>query len=71
MNAKPNTKTKQTAKDQALAAALERARVELDLDTLETRKSDRLDFHDVAVWSIRDLVQQAFEAGYAAGVASK
>ena len=36
------------------------------VETLETRNSDRLDFHDVAVWAIR----AALEAAYAAGVAA-
>lgn len=39
----------------------------LGLETLETRKSDSLDFHDLAVWQIRE----ALEAAYAAGRASK
>ena len=33
------------------------------LETLETRNRDRLDFHDVAVWAIRDALEEAFEAG--------
>jgi hypothetical protein len=32
-------------------------------ETLETRKSDRLDFHDTAVWCIRDALEAAFKAG--------
>lgn len=32
-------------------------------ETLETRNRDRLDFHDVAVWAIRDALEEAFEAG--------
>lgn len=36
------------------------------IETLETRNSDRLDFHDVAVWAIR----AALEATYAAGLAA-
>ena len=40
------------------------------LDTLETRNRYRLDFHDVAVWSIRDALEEAFEAGRRAGAAS-
>ena len=36
------------------------------VETLETQNSDRLDFHDVAVWAIR----AALEAAYAAGVAA-
>ena len=36
------------------------------IDTLETRNSDGLDFHDVAVWSIRAALEAAFAAGQAA-----
>ena len=37
------------------------------IDTLETRNSDRLDFHDVAVWAIRAALDDAYEAGRIAG----
>ena len=37
------------------------------IETLETRKSDRLDFHDVAVWAIRAALEDAYEAGRIAG----
>lgn len=33
------------------------------LETLETRNSDALDFHDTAVWAIRAALEAAFEAG--------
>ena len=36
------------------------------IETLETRNSDSLDFHDVAVWSIRNALAAAFAAGQAA-----
>lgn len=39
------------------------AKKHLGIETLETRKSDRLDFHDTAVWCIRDALNAAFEAG--------
>ncbi|GIW86358.1 MAG: hypothetical protein KatS3mg108_0682 [Isosphaeraceae bacterium] len=39
------------------------ARKHLGIPTLETRRSDRLDFHDVAVWSVRDALQAAYDAG--------
>ena len=39
------------------------ARQHLGLETLETRRSDQLDFHDLAVWSIEAALQAAFEAG--------
>ena len=35
------------------------------LETLDTRNSDSLDFHDVAVWSIRAALEEAFAAGRA------
>lgn len=35
----------------------------LFIETLETRKSDSLDFHDVSVWAIKTALQAAFEAG--------
>jgi hypothetical protein len=40
------------------------------LETLETRNSDRLDFHDVAVWAIRDALAEAYEAGRRAATRS-
>ena len=33
------------------------------IETLETQNSDRLDFHDVAVWAIRAALSEAYEAG--------
>lgn len=39
------------------------ARDVLGLDTLETRKSDRLDFYDLAVWKIREALADAYLAG--------
>ena len=35
----------------------------LRLETLETRGRDRLDFHDLAVWQIKDALQAAYKAG--------
>ena len=35
----------------------------LFIETLETRNSDRLDFHDVSVWAVKAALQAAFEAG--------
>lgn len=39
------------------------AQKHLRIETLETRNSDGLDFHDVAVWNIKDALEAAFEAG--------
>jgi hypothetical protein len=36
------------------------------IETLETRNSDRLDFHDVAVWAILAALEAAYAAGHAA-----
>ena len=45
-------------------AAIEKiAREILDLETLETRNMDSLDFHDLAVWEIRKALEAAFIAG--------
>ena len=41
----------------------------LNIETLETRKMDSLDFHEVSVASLRDVIRKAFEAGLAAGKA--
>ena len=38
-----------------------------NIETLETQNSDRLDFHDVAVWAIRAALEAAYEAGRVAG----
>jgi len=43
------------------------AKQHLGLSTLEIRRSDSLDFHDLAVWQLR----AALEAAYRAGAATK
>lgn len=54
------------------AANLEKiARETLGLETLETRKSDSLDFHDLAVWQIQKALQAAFAAGQQSATAKK
>jgi len=35
----------------------------LNLETLETRNSDSLDFQEVAVWSLKDALEAAYESG--------
>ncbi len=39
------------------------AQKHLFMETLETRHSDRLDFHDTAVWCVRSALEAAFMAG--------
>ena len=53
----------QTAPDDLLVSI---ARRHLHIETLEERKSDSLDFHDVSVWGVK----AALEAAYAAGMAA-
>jgi hypothetical protein len=43
------------------------AREHLDIPTLDTKGSDSLDFHDLAVWQIRSALQAAFDAGAGSG----
>ena len=39
----------------------------LGITILETRGSDALDIHEVAVWSLREALLAAFQAGASAG----
>ena len=46
------------------------ARIALDhlfIETLATRNSDSLDFHDVSVWGVKSALEAAYQAGLAAG----
>jgi len=43
------------------------AQKHLFIETLETRNSDRLDFHDVSVWGVRSALEAAFKAGVELG----
>jgi hypothetical protein len=49
-------------RDEALA---EIAATILDLETLATRNSDRLDFHELSVWGIKAALESAYAAGRA------
>ena len=44
------------------------AQKHLGIDTLQTRHADSLDFHDTAVWCIRDALEAAFKAGIEVGI---
>ena len=35
----------------------------LFIETLGTRNSDRLDFHEVSVWGVKSALMAAYEAG--------
>lgn len=54
---------KEPTVDELLSAI---AKETLHIETLETRKSDSLDFHDVAVWSVKAALEAAYRAGLAA-----
>ncbi|HEX7010763.1 MAG TPA: hypothetical protein VF184_12340 [Phycisphaeraceae bacterium] len=51
-------------KDQAVQRI---AREVLDLETLDERRMDDPDFHELSVWQIRRALEQAYEAGRDAG----
>jgi len=58
------TKAKPAAPE---ALILEIATRHFFVETLDTRNSDQLDFHDVAVWAMRAALEDAYEAGRIAG----
>ena len=39
------------------------AQKHLGIDTLQTRNADSLDFHNTAVWCLKDALEAAFQAG--------
>jgi hypothetical protein len=60
--------TKRPAKIPRYAAKI--AREVLGVETLETRNSDQLDFHEMAVWEIRDALEAAYNEGKKTGIFS-
>ncbi len=50
--------------DQLLSQIAQRT---LDIETLETRHGDSLDFHELAVWRLREALEAAFNAGVEKG----
>jgi len=61
-------KTNQTAPADLLAGI---AQKHLFIETLEERKSDSLDFHEVSVWGIQAALEDAYAAGIAAAREAK
>lgn len=57
------TDTTNTTRRDAVARI---ARKTLRLETLEERKMDSLDFHELGVHSIREALEEAYDAGHAA-----
>lgn len=47
------------------------AKAYLDVESLEPQGSDRLDFKELAVWSIKDALDAAFLAGFKMGEAGR
>lgn len=43
------------------------AKKELGFSTLETRRSDSLDFRSCAAWTVKEALRQAYELGRQAG----
>nr|DAP40139.1 MAG TPA: hypothetical protein [Caudoviricetes sp.] len=39
------------------------AKNRIGAETLGTRNSDSLDFYDVSVWALKEMLEQAYEAG--------
>ena len=54
------TNTSANERDTALAGI---AAQTMNIPTLDTPRSDRLDFYEVAVWSLREALERAYEAG--------
>jgi len=46
------------------------AKEHLSFHTLETRRSDSLDFREVAVWCVKAALEAAYKAGFEAGTPS-
>jgi len=61
-------KSKQTTTDKVIESI---ARVHLHLETLDTRRSDSLDFHELAVWQLRDALEAAYRAGATCAIRTK
>lgn len=53
-------------------ATFERIAVDkLRIETIETRNSDSLDFHDLGIWNIRMALQMAYAQGYTDALAKE
>lgn len=60
-------KAEKTANFKRDTAIKQIAEKELSLETLEERKMDDLDFHQLSVWEIKSALEAAYEAGKRAG----
>ena len=51
--------------DETMERTLERiASEELEVTTLESRHNDEDDFHTLAVWEIKTVMERAYQAGF-------
>ena len=58
--------------DKALKTLLQQIALDhLFIETLETRHSDRLDFHEVSVWRLKAALEAAYQAGQQAAAGSR
>lgn len=39
------------------------AKDRIGAETLERRNSDSLDFYDISIWALKEMLEQAYEAG--------
>jgi len=62
------TKTTRTAPADLLTDI---AKKHLFIETLEERKNDSLDFHEVSVWGVKAALEAAYAAGLAAAREAK
>ena len=60
------TKTAKPTSTAPEALMLDIAKRHFCVETLDTRNSDGLDFHEVAVWAMRTALEEAYAAGLAA-----
>ena len=49
--------------EKELDAKLEALAQEFNIDTLQARNSDDLDFHEVSAWGLREMLAAAYQAG--------
>jgi hypothetical protein len=56
-----------TADDQLLVLFEEIVSERLSIPTLQRRGRDFLDFHDISVWGLLTVLQDAYDAGVKAG----
>jgi hypothetical protein len=60
---KGDTKMTKTATIKMEKAITKIAVDRLEIETLERRGSDSLDFHDVSVWALKEMLEKAYKAG--------